>query len=473
MALLVTALSAGCSAEDAPPSFPPDFGLRPVTMPYGDGIAYAQEEPSAQLLCQALDPARWRDVLGAPVSRKVQNTVYRSECLLDNATLAMEVSTERFPLAEIGSRPESVHGRPARIGADSDKAMHGAVELLSATTVEPDKGTNLYVRAVAKQGAEPGLPGMVRRTLEALLPVILDDKPKSPGWPLKFAHTEPVEGVALLDLPAPVQARVLCSALYDDAGIGPLASEADLVQSNGCSVLKSDETRQVRLDTEDTLRDSMGGEFTIAGLPARVNDDEARLILRAVPGEPSGTVHEVLVLKRAGLGVAALRVWAEAMATRLRVGPESPISPGPAGAERPKQPKAFACAPYFEIDPALLRPGPVVPFEDGELVFAMSSTGRLVNCNTSSRMTGTDGPYQLPPGVKLSPAAAQTIPYRPGHLGWGRTAPEVAKVEVLLPDGSIVQVQVASGAYAYYAPNTDYKAEKTLRAYDAAGKQIG
>lgn len=447
-----------------------------MTVPYGDGVAYVQEETSAQLLCQALDPARWRDVLGAPVSRKVQNTAYRSECLLDNATLAMEVSTELFPLEEIGSRPEIVHSHPARFGADSDKAMHGAVELLPATTAEPGssgKGTNLYVRAVAKQGAEPGLPGMVRRTLEALMPVLLDDQPKSPGWPLKYEHTGPVEGVALLDLPAPVQARVLCSALYDDAGTGPLAPAADLVQSNACFVLKSGETRHVRLDVEDALRDSMGGEFTIAELPARVNDDEARIILRTLPGEPSGTVYQVLVLKRAGLGVAALRVWAEAIAAQLRVGPEPPISPGPAEADRPKGPREFACAPYFDIDPALLRPGPVVPFDGGEFVLAMSSAGRLVNCNTSSRTSGSTGPYQLPPGVKISPAATQTIPDRPGHLGWGRAAPDVAKVEILVPDGRILQAQVASGAFAYYAPNADFKAEKTVRAYDAAGKQIG
>jgi hypothetical protein len=479
LSLLVAALLAGCSAEDAQPPppapLPPDFGLRPVTMPYGDGIAYVQEETSAQLLCQALDPTRWRDVLGTPVSRTVQNSLYSSQCVLDNATLAMEVSTELFSQDEIGPRLETVHGRPARIGADSEKAMHGAAELLPVAAADPGsrKGMNLYVRAVAKQGAEPGLPGMVRGTLEALMPAILNDKPKTPGWPVKFEHTKPAEEVALLDLPAPVQARVLCSALHDDSGTGPTAHETTLGRTNACLVVKSGETRQARLDIEYALRDSMGGEFTIAGLPARVNDDEARIILRTVPGEPSGTIYHVLVLRRQGLGVAALRVWAEAIAALLRVGPETPVLPGPGAADRAKPPTAFACAPRFDTDPALLRPGPAIPVDGGDFVIATSPTGKIVTCKTSSRSSGANGPYQLPPGVKTSLAATQGVSDRPGHVGWGWAAPDVAKIEIVLPDGQVLPAQVAGGAYAYYAPNSDFMAKSTVRAYDAAGNQIG
>ncbi|MDQ7909169.1 hypothetical protein RB614_32075 [Phytohabitans sp. ZYX-F-186] len=477
LSVLVAALLAGCSAGDAQPEppFPPDSGLRPVTMPYGDGIAYVQEETSAQLLCQALDPARWRDVLGAPVSRTVQNSLGRSQCVLDNASLAMEVSTELFLLDEIGPGLETVHGHPARIGADSEKAMHGAAELLPAAAVGLDsrEGMNLYVRVVAKQGAEPGLPGIVRRTIEALMPAILDDRPKTPGWPVRFEHTGPVEGVALLDLPAPVQARVLCSALHDDSGTGPAAHEADLGRTNACLVVKSGETRQARLDIEYELRDSMGGEFTIAGLPARVNDDEASIVLRTVPGEPSGTIYHLLVLRRQGLGVAALRVWAEAIASLLRVGPETPISPGPAAAGEAKRATAFACPPRFDADPALLRQGPVIPVDGGEFTVATLPTGKIVTCDTSDRSSGEYGPYRLPAGAKTAPAGTQNVSGRPGHLGWGWAAPEVAKVEIVFSGGQVLPAQVAGGAYAYYAPNSDFMARPTVRAYDAAGNQIG
>ncbi len=439
-------------------------------MPYGDGIAYVQEETSAQLLCQALDPARWRDVVGAPVSRTVQNSLYSSQCVLDNAALAMEVSTERFPLEEIGPRLETVHGRPARIGADSETSMHGAVELLPAADPESREGMNLYVRAVAKQGAAPGLPGVVRRTLDALVPAILTDKPKTPGRPVTFEHTEPVEGVALLDLPTPVQARVLCSALHDESGTGPTAHETRLGVTSDCLVVKSGETRQARLDIEYELRDSMGGEFTIAGLPARVNDDEARIVLRTVPGEPSGTIYHVLVLWRQGLGVAALRDWAGAVASLLRIGPETPV---PAGTDRPKRPTAFACGPRFDTDPALLKPGPVIPVDGGEFVLATSPSGEIVTCDTGNGSSGANGPYQFPPGVKTSPAARQGVSNKPGHLGWGWAAPDVAKVEIVLSDGQVVPAQVVGGAYAYYTPNLDFMAEATVRAYDAAGNRIG
>lgn len=442
-------------------------------MPYGDGIAYVGEETSAQLLCQALEPARWRDVLGASVSRTVQNSLGNSQCVLDNASMTMEVSTELFLLDEIGSVLQTVHGRPARFGADGDKAMHGAAELLRATAVglEGQEGLNLYLRVVAKQSAEPGLPGIVRRTIEALMPAILNDRPKTPGWPVTFEHTGPVRGVALLDLPGPVQARVLCSALHDDSGTGPAAGEADLGRTDDCSVMKSGETRQARLTSDNELRDHLGREFTIAGLPARVNDDEASIILRTVPGEPSGTIYHLLVLRRQGLGVAALRVWAEAIASRLRVGPETPASPGPAAAGRPKRATGFACPPYFDADPALLRQGPVVPVDGGELTVATLPTGKILTCDTSLRTSGTFGPYQVPPGTKTMHVGSQEVSGRPGHLGLGWAAPDVARVEVVFPAGQVLPAQLAGGVYAYYAPNTDLVARPTVRAYDAAGKQ--
>jgi hypothetical protein len=98
-----------------------------------------------------------------------------------------------------------------------------------------------------------------------------------------------------------------------------------------------------------------------------------------------------------------------------------------------------------------------------------------VTCHTGSRTSGADGPYQLPPGVKTSDAASQYVPGRPGLIGWGWAAPDVAKVEIVLSDGQVLPAQVAGGAYAYYAPNSDFMAmtRSTVRAYDAAGNQIG
>src|SRR6476469_2878380 len=71
---LVGAVLAGCSAPDPappPPAQPPsvvqapeDSGLRPVTMTYRDGLAYAPEETAAQALCHALSREEWSDLLG-------------------------------------------------------------------------------------------------------------------------------------------------------------------------------------------------------------------------------------------------------------------------------------------------------------------------------------------------------------------------------------------------------------------------
>lgn len=125
-----------------------------------------------------------------------------------------------------------------------------------------------------------------------------------------------------------------------------------------------------------------------------------------------------------------------------------------------------------DIDLAALRIGPVVKQGDGQLVVTVAPDNKLVLCHTETGSISGNGPYQLPPGVKIAQAAEQEGVKRTDFAGWGWVAPDVARVEVELPDGRIIQAQVASGAYAYTASVPSPVLRVTLRAYDIDGNLI-
>jgi hypothetical protein len=265
LALTVAALTSGCTTagQDVPPTEgpettrpPQDAGLRPVSLPYGDGLPYLAPETSAQAICQALPAERWQELLGGPVGRTIDD---RLTCVVTGADV-----TVKLRMRELAPDPDAevvtIAGHQVRIGD-----QQAATALLPVG--EQDLDAQVLSRTLPVFHVE-GPDEKLRELVAALLPVLVHDGPPVPApdadGEVPFTPTPPVPGVRLGDLPAPVQGLVLCTAIQ--AATGTAVEQVHVNRGGGCEV--GDTTAVVLADY------AMGDATqTIAGLPATVDVD--------------------------------------------------------------------------------------------------------------------------------------------------------------------------------------------------------
>jgi hypothetical protein len=107
----------------------------------------------------------------------------------------------------------------------------------------------------------------LKQLLTMLLTRLAHDGPATPVDG-SFSPASPVPGVRLSDLPRPVQAQVLCTAMVNTGAPNDIRTNLD----GRCSAEGDGRTAQVSVD-----RDSHGQEqFTAGGRPARFGEDGAR-----------------------------------------------------------------------------------------------------------------------------------------------------------------------------------------------------
>ena len=310
-ALLGVVMVAGCTAEEPAPApdtthrkWPThDQWLRPVDMTYRDGLAYVFAETSAQALCDALNATEWDMVLGDGVARVVQSGSTGHECMVvrGSLTIRLEMTAEEpFDLAEAESGDIDGHHAWLRTGyAAVEVAPRGspspARPLLSMTTTDQDPHTR-WKEVDAK----------LRRLLTMLLTRLAHDGPATPVDGV-FTPTEPVRGVPLSDLPRPVQALVLCSAMASTGAQGA----PQITLDGGCSA--GGRTAQV---TED--KDPHGtSQFTIGGREAGFGDDGLLRIELARSLEPIEWRFVRLTLGWPGADQPTIQEWASGFANHV------------------------------------------------------------------------------------------------------------------------------------------------------------
>lgn len=264
----VFAALAGCSSPEEPPGPPPttsapeDSGLRPVALPFGDGLPYVAAETSAQGICQALTPEVWRELLGGPVGRTI-----------DDGTTCVVASTDvtvRLRMRELVLDPDV---ETATIAGHRVRFWDGEAATALVPVGEQDQEAQLLSGTLPVFHAE-GPDETLRELFAALLPVLVHDGPPVPvsdaGGEVPYTPTAPLPGVRLVDLPAPVQGLVLCTAVV--AVTGAPADRVHIGRKGLCEVADTLVIVFAEYGMGEPAR-------TVAGKPATVDEDEVFVAL--------------------------------------------------------------------------------------------------------------------------------------------------------------------------------------------------
>lgn len=318
------AIATGSSTTRPPRPTPPDNGLRPVRLVYGDGIAHVLPETAAQMICGALPKAAWREAMGGDVGRTVSGSAAEGKCVVTSGSLEVELQMTQFDVDSILAEDESIAGRTVRLRPTPSPRVASAAAAV-VPLGEQDVPTQqrivaypvLYVNArVEHLDTGPDLIALLRRLLAALLPKLTTNGPPTPTevipQRLTYTPTEPVAGVALYDLPRTVQSLVLCTAVLKVSSIAPQADNLLVNAVGECSI-----SRPSILAKIDPFANPVESQFTVAGHPAQISSLGVEIDLLTMTTEYDRTTHVALRLNRHYSDPAQLRPWAEKVATQL------------------------------------------------------------------------------------------------------------------------------------------------------------
>lgn len=331
--LMAVAVLAGCSSPDpAPPSptgtsttsskawpTPEDSGLRPVTVPYRDGLAYVMEETSAQALCHALSPAEWRELFGGDVGRTVEHLGGGVSCTAVSGPMTVHATMIHGSLLDTSAGdPHDIGGHQAWISTgESDSRAWAAAEVASRSAPDPAQSVLYLSASMEFRETRDGLDDLLRELLTILLTRLAHDGPATPvkdaSGRVPFAATPPVPGVRLLDLPRPVQGLVLCTAM---ANIGAPHG----IRTNMVAQCFADGDGRRALVVENTT-DGGPAQFTVGGRPARFGPSGALLVdIAELPDTvtaSSGVEYVQLMLDWRNADQTTMREWADRFVGQL------------------------------------------------------------------------------------------------------------------------------------------------------------
>jgi hypothetical protein len=311
--LSVVAVLAGCAKDPTSPTSTTSHTtsttakLRPVTIPYRDGLVYTFEETSAQALCHALSPQEWHSLLGAEAARTIEID-HGFSCVVTSGSLTISmsmVSTE--PSAPPRDHDtERIGGYPA--WTKPDEAVIDLVDGPDTTWAKP----YLHV-TVATEPGDHDQRDLLRRLVTTLLTRLAHNGPATPvdnaDGALTFAPTPPVPGVRLSDLPRPVQALMLCTAMTQTG-----APNVTYVNMAGeCTA--DDSNRRASVTVEDN--DGGPARFTIGGRPARFNRGAIVITLAELPWDGPEHLYVQLTVEWLFADQATAKAWADQFVTQL------------------------------------------------------------------------------------------------------------------------------------------------------------
>jgi hypothetical protein len=179
--LSMVAVLAGCAMDPTSPTSTTSHTasttvkLRPVTIPYRDGLVYTLPETSAKALCHALSLQEWHSLLGTEAARTIEID-HGFSCVVASGsrTISMSmVSTE--PSAPPRDREtERIGGYPA--WTEHHEAVIDLVDGPDTTWAKP----YLHVTVAAEPG-DYDQRDLLRRLVTTLLTKLTHDGPATPG----------------------------------------------------------------------------------------------------------------------------------------------------------------------------------------------------------------------------------------------------------------------------------------------------
>jgi hypothetical protein len=309
-AVVLGALLAACTATPEPGPPPAsttrqaaaDDGLRPVDLPYRDGIGSVWPETAAQAICQALSAEQWGAALGGPVRRSVTGEAplgVRCEIATEAVTLTLHMSDRA-----IDRMTDRIAGHPARIVVHNPGA-------LAEASVELVPGAQRPVLAAAIDGDSATLDDVLRRAVTEVVPTLLPDGPATPvpdfAGRLAYPPAAAVPAVPLQDLPAGAQALALCAALAGQTDPAPVAKDVQATVDDGAATCQ---WRVPEFVWATLVPGTTETGTEIAGRPAQVAEGKVTVALGG---------QGLLILQRSA-DAAALRAWAGQVVGGLVVG---------------------------------------------------------------------------------------------------------------------------------------------------------
>ncbi|TDV53741.1 hypothetical protein [Actinophytocola oryzae] len=264
-----------CSSPTAPVKPSPtttaftDEHLRPVRMTSGLALTYLAPEVASQVLCQLMDGRSWARLVGGRIGRKPA-TAHHAGCLVttEHGTLTVQMRA-----ADPVLQPDTtVAGRPARLHRPIDNVVAYVVGLTDDAfqrSEEPGRRPSLRLLEVLLQGGDDpdASQEVVTRVVTTIVPLLVQDGDPLPAIDdagrIPYTHTPSTPGGDFVDLPLPVQALQLCTAMLDVAGV--VASQVDVSDSGACRLT----TAQGQVVAETSYSANVAGfTDTVAGRPA-------------------------------------------------------------------------------------------------------------------------------------------------------------------------------------------------------------
>lgn len=242
-------------------------------MTSGAALTYVQPETASQIVCQLLDRNQWERLLGGQVGREP----------LDYPRAGCQIATER--------------GRFTVQLRESEDAFEATTTIAGrpATTYDRSQSDVAYVVALTDDalGAAPPARHRTLRTLEVaaerdvamavlteIVPLLVKEGEPLPaiddGGQIAYVPTYVTRDGQFIDLPLPVQALQLCTAVLEKPDPRLVATEVHVADTGTCTLT----TNQGRVSLEvkhsaiDSYRD------TIAGRPANVEPPVVTVRLR-------------------------------------------------------------------------------------------------------------------------------------------------------------------------------------------------
>lgn len=252
-----------------------DQHLRSVRMASGRALGYVQPETASQILCQLVDKQRWERLLDGEIGRKPLSSPYAGcQIATELGLLSMQLRTSDDAFAG----ETTVAGRPATLVQGDNTVITVA---LSDDALRAAPRQYYPVRRLLELTVTGGDADARRdigtRVLTEIVPRLVEDGEPLPDIDdqghVRYVSTPLPGDDQFVDLPRPVQALALCTALLAEHS----AADIDVSDTGRCEIGTGQDTVQV---TADHLRYPLDFPDTVAGRPAKVLSDPPVVTVR-------------------------------------------------------------------------------------------------------------------------------------------------------------------------------------------------
>ena len=252
-----------------------DQHLRSVRMASGRALGYVQPETASQVLCQLVDKHGWERLLDGEIGRKPLSSPYAGcQIATELGLVSMQLRTSDDAFAG----DTTVAGRPATVVQGDNTVFTVA---LSDDTLRAAPRQYYPVRRLLELTVTGGDPEVRRdvgtRVLTKIVPRLVEDGEPLPDIDgqgrVRYVSTPVPGGDQFVDLPRPVQALALCTALSAEHG----ATDINVSDTGRCEIGIGQDAVQA---TADHLRYPLDYPDTIAGRPAKVLADPPVVTVR-------------------------------------------------------------------------------------------------------------------------------------------------------------------------------------------------